>query len=181
MERQDAILMARWIENGGRVIVAGVPSFASVEATDEPEKTLFSDTPKGRTLGKGSICRVGNQEEAATRLGTTLRELGLVIYDMKKDGVYGTQIAPNSYLFLNTGKEASEARVLQVRDVVPGNQRIFRSGRLRLCAHRQHDRERLSGFTVSGTDRNTMGVHDSLGGVQGGPRWLWHVFCAVRN
>jgi hypothetical protein len=93
------------------VIVDGVPSFASVEATDEPEKTLFSDTPKGRTLGKGSICRVENQDEAATRLGPAFRELGLAVYDLKKDGFYGTQIAPNSFLFLNTGTEAAEARV----------------------------------------------------------------------
>ena len=111
MERQDAILMARWIEKGGRVIVAGVPSFESVEATNEPEKTLIGDTPKGRSLGKGSICRVENQEEAATRLSATLRGLELAVYDLKKDGIYGTQIAPGSFLFLNTGKEPAEAHV----------------------------------------------------------------------
>lgn len=111
MERQDAILITRWIEEGGRAIVAGVPRFESVEATGEPEKTLFGDNPKGRNLSKGSICRVENQEQVATWLDATLRELGLVVYDMKKDSVYGTQIAQNSFLFLNTGKEAVESRV----------------------------------------------------------------------
>ena len=52
-----------------------------------------------------------NQEEVATRLRVALKELGLAVYDLKKDGVYGTQIASNSFLFLNPGKEAAEARV----------------------------------------------------------------------
>jgi hypothetical protein len=111
MERQDAILIARWIETGGRVIVAGVLGFQSVEAIGEPEKTLFGKTPKGRNLGKGSICRVENQEEVAARLQVAIKELGLANHDFKKDGVYGTQIASNSFLFLNPGKEGAEARV----------------------------------------------------------------------
>jgi hypothetical protein len=88
-----------------------VPSFESVEATGEPEKTLFGKTPRGRTLGKGSICRVEKQDEVATRLRVALSALGLAVYDLEKDGVYGTQIAPNRFLFLNPGKEAAEARV----------------------------------------------------------------------
>ena len=111
MERRDATLIAQWIESGGRVIVAGVPGFQSVEATGEPEKTLFGKTPKGRNLGKGSICRVETREEVATRLQVALKELGLAGYGLKKDGVYGTQIASKRYLFLNPGKEAAEARV----------------------------------------------------------------------
>ena len=38
------------------------------QVTGEPEKTLFGDTPKGRNVGKGSICRVENQDEVATPL-----------------------------------------------------------------------------------------------------------------
>jgi hypothetical protein len=111
IESKDAALIADWVKRGGRVIVAGVPKFESVEVTDEPEKTLFGDTPKGRSLGKGSIWRFDTPEEAAVRLNSTIKELGLTIYDIKADGLYCTQIAPTSFLFLNTGKEQAEAKV----------------------------------------------------------------------
>lgn len=111
IESKDAALIADWVKKGGRVIVAGVPKFESVEVTDEPEKALFGDTPRGRSLGKGSIHRFDTPEEAAIRLDSTLKEFGLPIYDSKADGLYGTQIAPTSFLFLNTGKEPAEAKV----------------------------------------------------------------------
>jgi hypothetical protein len=82
-----------------------------VEATNEPEKTLMGESRAGRSIGKGSICRLENLEEAANRLSVVLGDLGLAVYDLKKDGVYGTQIGEGSFLFLNTGQEPAEAQV----------------------------------------------------------------------
>ena len=111
MEKDDANLLAEWIANGGRAIVMGVPKFESVEGTSEPESLLFGDTPSGRSLGKGEIARVANEDELAARLGKDLRELGLAIYDLHKDGIFGTQIEPNRFLFLNTGPGAAKVKV----------------------------------------------------------------------
>ncbi len=111
MENKDATLIARWIKKGGQLIVAGVPKFESVETSNQPEQTLFGDSAKGCRLGKGEVCRVETESQAAARLGVVLAQLGLPNYDLKKDGLYGTQIGRTSFLFLNTNKEAVEAKV----------------------------------------------------------------------
>ena len=103
METADARRIAEWMEGGGLVIVSGVPRFESVEGTDEPARILFGDSPQGRTLGKGGIVRLGMQEELIPRLEKVMRSLGLAVYDLKKDGVFGSQIAEDRFLFLNTG------------------------------------------------------------------------------
>ena len=84
----------------------GVPKFESVEGTSEPETLLFGDTPSGRSLGKGEITRVTTENELSARLGKDLSELGLAVYDLRQDGIYGTEIEPGKFLFLNTGPGA---------------------------------------------------------------------------
>lgn len=111
METMDAAIIAEWIKGGGRAIVMGVPKFESVEATSEPEDMLFDKSPAGRAVGKGAIVRVKTEEELVKELGKAMRELGLAIYDLQKDGIFGTQIEPNKFLFLNTGSGAAKVKV----------------------------------------------------------------------
>jgi len=106
METADARKIADWVKGGGRLIVMGVPALASVEGTDEPEKLLFDDTPTGRTLGKGSVARVSDWPSLASTLRLTLTELGLPVCDLKKDGLFASQIGLGRFLVLNTGEEA---------------------------------------------------------------------------
>lgn len=103
METADAKRIAKWVRNGGRLIVMGVPGFESVEGTAQPERELFGDTPDGRTLGKGAVVRVKDRDQLTSALSTALKELGLPVYDLKKDGVYVTQIAEDRFLYLTTG------------------------------------------------------------------------------
>ncbi len=109
MESRDASRIAEWIKKGGRVVVMDVPAFESVEATSEPESILFGGESQGRPLGKGRLWRVSGWDELASQLKSTLSDLGLPVLDLAADGVYATQIAPDRFLFLNTG--ASEAKV----------------------------------------------------------------------
>lgn len=111
MEKSDANLIAEWVTNGGRAIVMGVDKFESVEGTSEPETMLFGDTPSGRSLGKGETARVKNEEELAARLGSDLRDLGLAVYDLRKNGIFGTQIEPGKFLFLNTGSGSAKVKI----------------------------------------------------------------------
>ena len=104
MESSDATKIAKWIKGGGRAIVMGVPKFESVERTDAPEKTLFGDSPKGRKLGKGSIIRVNGWDGLASEIRKTMLELGLPVYDLVQDGLFGTQLNDKEFLFLNTGE-----------------------------------------------------------------------------
>jgi len=111
MEKGDADLIAKWIAEGGRAIVMGVEKFESVEGTLEPETLLFADTPSGRSLGKGKIVRVRNEDELASRLSTDLRELGLNVCEPRRDGIYCTEIEPGRFLFLNTGPGAAKVKI----------------------------------------------------------------------
>lgn len=111
MEKDDAKRLTEWIDKGGRVIVMGVDKFESVEGTSDPETMLFGDSPAGRSLGKGKIERVKNEDELATRLGSNLRDLSLPVYDLKKNGIFGTQIEEGKFLFLNTGSGSSKIRL----------------------------------------------------------------------
>lgn len=111
METSDARLIADWIKKGGRVVVMEVPRFESVEGTDEPERVLFGDKPEGRALGKGLIVRVEGWEALAAELGKVLGDLGLPVYDLQPDGIFGTQIAENRFLFLNTAEAESEVEI----------------------------------------------------------------------
>lgn len=111
MEKGDADLIAKWIADGGRAIVMGVDKFESVEGTFEPETLLFGDTPSGRSLGKGEIVRVKNEDELAARLAKNLRELGLSVCEPRKDGIYATEIEPGRFLFLNTGPGAAKVKI----------------------------------------------------------------------
>lgn len=107
MEPADASRISRWIRDGGRAIVMGVPRFESVEGTDAPEKSLFGNTPEGRTIGKGKIIRVSGWEGLASELGKAMTDLNLPVYDLKEDGIYGTQLDEKTFMFLNTGKDAN--------------------------------------------------------------------------
>jgi hypothetical protein len=89
----------------------GVPRFESVAGGCEPETMLFGTTPAGRSLGKGQIVRVKTEEDLAVRLGKDMRDLGLAVYDLQKDGVFGTQIEVNKFLFLNTNAAAAKVKV----------------------------------------------------------------------
>ena len=104
MEPEDARRIVRWMRSGGRVLVADVPKFESVEGTDEPEKILFGDSPEGRASAKGGIRRVHGLDQVAAHLRAISWKLGLPVYDAGNDGVYGTQIGDNRFLFLNMGK-----------------------------------------------------------------------------
>lgn len=106
IETADAKRIANWVEKGGRVIVMGIPKFESVEATDGPERLLFGDTPQGRMIGKGSVTRVNGWDDLAAELRKDLRELGFPVYDLRKDGIYGTQIGRDRFLFLNTNTDS---------------------------------------------------------------------------
>ncbi len=90
METSDARLIAKWIQKGGRVIVMNVPKFESVEGMPEPEQLLA-----------GAV-RVKGWDGLSAQLGKDLAALGLPVYDLKKNGVFGTQIGPKRFLFLNT-------------------------------------------------------------------------------
>lgn len=111
METSDAKQIAAWIEAGGRAIVMGVPKFESVEGTSEPETILFGDTPKGRMLGKGEIIRVEDKEALAKQLKKTLGDLNLPAYDLQINGIFGTQISDNKFLFLNTGSADAQVNI----------------------------------------------------------------------
>ena len=111
MESADARQIAAWIENGGRVIVMGVPKFESVEGTSEPETILFADTPKGRAIGKGSVIRVVDKDALVQQLKKDLGELDLAVYDLHADGIFGTQISDNKFLFLNTGSADAQVNI----------------------------------------------------------------------
>lgn len=113
METADARLIADWVKKGGRVVVMDVPKFESVEGTDDPEKILFGGSSQGRTLGKSSIVRVEHWDTLAAELRKTLDELGLPVYDLEKNGIYGTQIGPDRFLFLNTTDKESSITILR--------------------------------------------------------------------
>ena len=40
-----------------------------------------------------------------------MRELGLPVYDLQKDGIFGTQIEANKFLFLNTGAGSAKVKI----------------------------------------------------------------------
>ncbi len=111
MEKGDAEMIAKWIADGGRAIVMGVDRFESVEGTSEPETLLFGDTPAGRSLGKGRIARVKTEDDLAARLTADLRELGLSVCEVRKDGIYSTEIEPGRFLFLNVGPGSAKVRI----------------------------------------------------------------------
>ncbi|MCE5200526.1 MAG: family 14 glycosylhydrolase [Armatimonadota bacterium] len=111
IETADAARIAEWVKNGGRLIVMDLPVFQSVEATSDPEKILFGDTPNGRNLGNGKILRVTGWDELAAELKQCMIDLDLPIYDLKKDDVYGTQIGENRFLFLNTGSADAQVEI----------------------------------------------------------------------
>ena len=105
LETKDARTIAAWIRRGGRMIVVDVPWFESVEAAPKPEHILFGDTPEGRTLGKGRVERVADWAALPEALAGVLEQLGLPVMDLREDGVFGTQIEENRFLFLNTSEE----------------------------------------------------------------------------
>jgi len=119
MEPADAKRIAAWIESGGRVIVMDVPKITSVEGTLEPEKSLFGNTPNGRALGKGSIIRMSGWASLASELTKTLTQLQLSFPEVKEDGVFGTQISVNRFLFLNTNNSEIKIDVRHNGNDVP--------------------------------------------------------------
>ena len=103
METSDARLIAKWIQKGGRMIVMDVPRFESVEGTSEPDDILNCWRPDALSVvGGGVMTRVEGWDGLAAQLGKDLARLGLPVYDLAKDGIFGTQIGPDRFLFLNT-------------------------------------------------------------------------------
>ncbi len=109
METADSRKIAEWVKSGGQLVVMDVPKFESVEATSDPEIILFGDHPEGRTLGKGRVKRVNGWDNLAVELESILTRLGHAVCDLRRDGVFATQIEPNRFLFFNVN--ASEANV----------------------------------------------------------------------
>ena len=103
METSDARLIAKWLQKGGRLIVMDVPKFESVEGTSEPDDILNCWRPDVLSVvGGGLMHRVQGWDALASQLGEDLRHFGLPVYDLKADGIFGTQIAPKRFFFLNT-------------------------------------------------------------------------------
>ncbi|HIJ72998.1 MAG TPA: family 14 glycosylhydrolase [Candidatus Hydrogenedentes bacterium] len=111
IETKDARRVAKWMKKGGRIIVMDVPRFESVEATDEPERLLFGDTPAGREVGKGAIIRTSGWDGLAAQLRTVLAGLQLPVCDLDKDSVFCSQIAENRFLLLNANDREAEFRI----------------------------------------------------------------------
>ncbi len=111
LETRDAKVIAEWVENGGHLVVMDVPAFESVEGTDEPERLLFGNRPDGSARGRGSTIRLSGWDALANRIRFLLEINQYPIYDLKKDGVYGTQISRRQIMLLNTAKEAREVKV----------------------------------------------------------------------
>ncbi|MBX7255906.1 MAG: family 14 glycosylhydrolase [Candidatus Hydrogenedentes bacterium] len=102
METKDAKRIARWVRDGGRLIVMDVGEFRSVEKTRAPERHLFGKSREGRRLGKGSVVRVADWEALGKTLTAEFERLRLPVYPMTKDGVFVTQTDAISHLLLNT-------------------------------------------------------------------------------
>jgi hypothetical protein len=103
METSDARLIAKWLQKGGRMIVMDVPKFESVEGTSEPDDILNCWRPDVLSVvGGGVMHRVQGWDGVAAQLGEDLKHFGLPVYDLAKDGIFGTQIGPKRFLFLNT-------------------------------------------------------------------------------
>jgi hypothetical protein len=112
MEPSDARLIAKWIQKGGRVIVMDVPKFESVEGTSEPDDILSCWRPDVLSVvGGGVMHRVEGWNALSAQLAEDLRHFGLPVYDLKKDGIYGTQIGANRFLFLNTTDRESKVEI----------------------------------------------------------------------
>lgn len=111
METADARKIAEWVKSGGQLVVMDVPRFESVEATSDPEVILFGDHPEGRTLGKGRVKRVDGWDALASELESTLTRLGYSVCDLRKDGVFATQIEPNRFLFLNVSQSDATVEI----------------------------------------------------------------------
>ncbi len=100
METSDSELIAAWTRKGGRVIVMDVDHFESVEGTPEPDKLIFGWCDGGKC--KGAVTPVKGWGGMVAQLRKDLSELGLPVYDLAQDGIYGTQIGRDRFLFLNT-------------------------------------------------------------------------------
>jgi hypothetical protein len=80
-----------------------VPKFESVEGTSEPDDILNCWRPDVLSVvGGGVMHRVQGWDALAAQLGEDLRHFGLPVYDLAKDGIFGTQIGPKRFVFLNT-------------------------------------------------------------------------------
>lgn len=100
METPDAQLIADWVRKGGRVIIKDVDHFESVEGGPEPDRLIFGCG--GEAKCKGLVTPVQGWDGVAGQLRKDLSELGLPVYDLAADGIYGTQIGRDRFLFLNT-------------------------------------------------------------------------------
>jgi hypothetical protein len=102
MEYGDAKRIARWVRNGGRLVVMDVAEFGSVEKSRAPERHLFGKSHEGRRLGKGLVVRVADWDTLGKALTAEFERLRLPVYPMVTDGVYVTQTDAVSHLMLNT-------------------------------------------------------------------------------
>ncbi|MCE5200571.1 MAG: family 14 glycosylhydrolase [Armatimonadota bacterium] len=111
METEDARRIAKWVSNGGRLIVTDVPKFESVETTSDPEKILFGDTPKGRVIGSGRIERFDSSAMLAKAVQKALSELNLPVCKAENDGVFATQIDSHRFLIYNSNAVDSKVEI----------------------------------------------------------------------
>ncbi len=111
METEHARRIAEFAEKGGRALVVNAPSLTSVEGTDEPEKILFPDSPKGGAFGKGYIYRVEDYAALADKVHTALVNLGYPAYSMTDDQVYVTMLEGNRFFIYNREKEPKTVKV----------------------------------------------------------------------
>ena len=112
METSDARLIAKWLQKGGRMIVMDVPKFESVEGTSEPDDILNCWRAESlAVVGGGVMKRVQDWDGLAGQLEKDLQHFGLPAYDLRKDGIYGTQIAKDKFLFLNTTDKGSRIKI----------------------------------------------------------------------
>lgn len=105
IETADAERIAEWIRKGGRLVIMGVQHFESVEATPEPDKIFLANDLKDRVVW------VSDWNVLANQLKILCNELNLPVYDLRKDGIYVTQIAPDKFLFLNTNEQDSQVEI----------------------------------------------------------------------
>jgi len=125
------IAYVREFEAGEELIVEGAPAEqlylflkgkAQVKMREaDGSEVAIDELGPGELLGWGAVMEphiytgsawTTEPSELIVIKGKDLRELGLAVYDLRKDGIFGTQIEPNRFLFLNTGSGAGSAKVL---------------------------------------------------------------------
>lgn len=107
IEPNDAEAIAQWIAEGGQAFVAGVERFDSVSRSGEPEEVLFGRTPRERKFGKGTITRFDSTDALTAALAAAMDCAKLPRLEVKKDGIFWSQIAKDHFLILDTSDQGT--------------------------------------------------------------------------